>query len=70
MAPLIQYTLLRVLFESSESLPPPYMNRELNSDPYPYERSPTFSQTHRPSVEEVLLVREVDSVILIENCIL
>jgi hypothetical protein len=43
------------------------MSRKLNSDPYLCERPPTSSQTHRPSLEEVLLVREVDSVILNEN---
>jgi hypothetical protein len=43
------------------------MSRKLNSHPYLCERPPTFSQTHAPSIEEVLLVREVDSVILNEN---
>jgi hypothetical protein len=67
MAQLTRYTLLRVLFESSESFPPPHMSRKSNSYPHLCERPPTSSQTHRPSIEEVLLVREVDSVILNEN---
>jgi hypothetical protein len=67
MAQLIEYTLLRVFFESSESLRPPHTNRKSNSDPYLCKLTPTSSQTHMPGIEEVLLVREVDSVVLKEN---
>jgi hypothetical protein len=70
MAQLIQYTLLRVFFESSESLLPPHMYRKSNSDPYLCELCelhPTYAQTHMPSIEEVLMVREVYFVVLKEN---